>query len=147
VARGSRRKDLHGGRQTTLAALRGNVVVLACAISAGIHGALVPVHVEEGAGAGAGFVAATGALAALVLWLTARPGSRPALAATAAVLAGLLASYALAVTSGLPVLHPEPEPVDGLAIATKAIEVIGLAAASSLLRRPGAALHAQPKGA
>jgi drug/metabolite transporter (DMT)-like permease len=130
----------------TLAELRGDAVILACAVSAGIHGALVPGHLDEGTGAGLGFVAATVALAGLVVWLTARPASWLGLVAAAAVFVGLLASYALAVTSGLPVLHPEPEPVDGLALATKAIEVVGLAAASSLLWRPVAALNPQPKG-
>jgi hypothetical protein len=130
----------------TLAEVKGDVVILACAVSAGIHGALAPDHFSEGAGAGLGFVAATIALAGLVVWLTARPASALALAAAAAVFLGLLASYALAVTSGLPVLHPEPEAVDGLALATKAIEVVGLASAASLLWRPPAALNPQPKG-
>jgi hypothetical protein len=130
----------------TIAELKGDVVILACAISAGIHGVLVPGHFDEGAGAGVGFVAATIALAGLVVWLTARPASSLALAAAAAVFLGLLASYALAVTSGLPLLHPEPEPVDGLALATKALEAGGLAAASSLLWRPVTALNPQPKG-
>jgi hypothetical protein len=130
----------------TLAELKGDVVILACAISAGIHGALVPGHFDEGTGAGLGFVAATIALAGVVVWLTARPASALALGAAAAVFLGLLASYALAVTSGLPLLHPEPEPVDELALATKAIEVVGLAAASSLLWRPLAALNPHPKG-
>ena len=97
----------------TLAELKGDVVILACAISAGIHGALVPGHFDEGTGAGLGFVAATIALAGVVGWLTARPASVLALGAAAAVFLALLASYALAVTSGLPLLHPEPEPVDG----------------------------------
>jgi uncharacterized protein (DUF1499 family) len=39
-------------------------VILACAISAGIHGALVPEHFDEGAGAGLGFASATVLLAA-----------------------------------------------------------------------------------
>jgi hypothetical protein len=129
-----------------LAELKGDVVILACAISAGIHGALVPTHFKEGAGAGLGFVAATIALAGLVVWLTLRPTSSLALAAAAAVFLGLLASYALAITSGLPLLHPEPEPVDGLALATKAIEALGLLAASSLLWRPAAALNPQRRG-
>jgi hypothetical protein len=50
------------------------------------------------------------------------------------------------VTSGLPILHPEPESLDGLALATKAIEAVGVAAASSMLRRPAAALNLQPRG-
>ena len=125
---------------------RGDLVVLSCAISAGIHGALVPEHFDEGTGAGLGFVVATAALAALVLWLWQRPASRGVLASAALVLAGLLIAYGLAVTSGLPVLHPEPEPLDGLALATKAIEALGLLAASSLLWQPLAAFISQPKG-
>jgi hypothetical protein len=131
----------------SLAELKGDVVILACAVSAGIHGALVPGHFDEGTGAGLGFVAATVALAGLVVWLTWRPASAAALAAAAATFAGLLAGYVLATTTGLPVLHPDPEPVDGLALATKAIEAAGLLAAASLLLRPRVAMSLpQPKG-
>ena len=131
----------------SLAELRGDVVILACAISAGIHGALVPGHFDEGIGAGLGFVAATVALAGLVVWLTWRPANASALAAAALTLGGLLASYALATTTGLPVLHPDREPVDGLALVTKGIEAAGLLAASGLLWRPRVtATLPQPKG-
>jgi len=131
----------------SLAELKRDLVILACAISAGIHGALVPGHFDEGTGAGLGFAAATAILAGLVVWLTRRRASLPALATAAATFAGLLASYALSVTTGLPVLHPDPEPVDGLALATKAIEAAGLLAASSLLWRPRVtAMTPQPKG-
>jgi hypothetical protein len=129
----------------TLAELRGDVVILACAISAGIHGALVPGHFDEGTGAGLGFVAATVSLAAVAVSLTRWPGNRPALGAAAALLGGLLASYVLAVTTGLPVLHPHPEPVDGLALATKAVEAGGLLAATSLLWRPVAMIAPRPE--
>ena len=105
-----------------------DLVILACAISAGIHGALVPGHLEEGLGPGIGFAVATALLATLAVALTLRPASERAVAGAAIVLAGLLASYALATTTGLPVLHPEPEPVDGLGLATKAIEAVGLLA-------------------
>jgi hypothetical protein len=119
-----------------LAALKGDAVVLACAISAGVHGALVPDHFEETIGAGLGFVAATVLLASLAVWLTCRPAARSALGATAAVLLGLLASYAMAITTGLPVLHPDPEPLDGLARTTQAVQNVGLVAATSLLWSP-----------
>jgi hypothetical protein len=111
-----------------------DVVILACAVTAGIHAVLVPEH-------GASFVAATALLAAVVLHLTLRPASALALVAAAALLAGLLGSYALAVTVGLPLLHPETEPVDGLALATKAIEAVGLATALALLPRPKGTLR------
>jgi hypothetical protein len=136
-----------GDRLVTPAELRSDLVILACAISAGIHGALVPEHFAEGPGPGTGFVVATVALAALAVALTLRPGRPLTLAAAAAVFAGLLASYTLAITTGLPVLHPDSEPVEGLALATKAIEVAGLVAAWSLIRWPSLAFAIpQPKG-
>ena len=129
----------------SLAELKGDLVIFACAVSAGIHGALTPSHFDEGIGPGLGFAAATVSLVGLVAWLTRRPPSPPALATAVATFAGLLASYA--TTTGLPVLHPDPEPVDGLAFATKGIEVVGLLAALSLLfRRQLAVTHSQPKG-
>ena len=131
----------------TLADLRSDVVILACAISAGIHGALVPSHFDEGTGPGLGFAAAAVALSAITAWLTSRPASPLALAAAAATLAGLIASYALAITTGVQLLHPHPETVDGLALVTKAIEVVGLLAATSLLRRRIPITHSRPKGA
>jgi hypothetical protein len=131
----------------TLAALRRDVVILACAVSVGIHAALVPDHFDEGTGAGVGFVAAAVSLAGLVVWLTRRPASNLAVVAAAATFVGLLASYAAAITTGVPVLHPHPEPVDGLALATKAIEAAGLLAATSLLWRPIAITFVHPKGA
>jgi hypothetical protein len=129
-----------------LADLRRDVVILACAISAGIHGALVPGHFDEGTGAGLGFAAATVLLATLVVGLTLGPGSTFGLAAAGAVLLGLLVSYVFAVTTGLPVVHPQPEPLDGLALATKAIEAVGLVAVATLLWRPSVVLTPRPKG-
>jgi hypothetical protein len=124
-----------------------DVVILACAISAGIHGALVPEHFAEGAGPGIGFVLATAMLAAVAIGITLRSSSDLVVAGAAFVFAGLLASYLLATTTGLPLFHPEPEPVDRLALATKAIEAVGLLAAASLLWRPRAAVrHLQLKG-
>jgi hypothetical protein len=122
------------------ASLGRDIVALACASSAGIHGALVPAHLAEGAVAGVAFAAAAGVLALIALALTRRPASDLPLALAALALAGLIASYLLTVTSGLPLLHPEPEPVDGLALVTKAIEALGLAAACALLGRH-AAIH------
>ena len=130
----------------TLAELRTDIVILTCAISAGIHGALVSDHFKEGTGAGAGFVVAAVLLAALAVAITRRP-TQLALLGAAALFAGLILSYALAVTTGVPVLHPKPEAVDGLALFTKGIEAVGLVLAASLLRRPSLVLTlTQPKG-
>ena len=122
-----------------------NIVIVACAISAGIHGALVEHHFREGIGAGIGFVAATVLLVALVLTLTRKP-SQTSLVAAAAISIGLIASYGLAITTGLPVLHPDVEAVDGLALFTKVVEGIGAAAAASLVRRPSFRALTPPKG-
>jgi hypothetical protein len=126
--------------------LRTDLVIVICAISAGIHCALVGVHFQEGKGAGLGFVAATILLALLAVVLTRKP-SQLALVATAAVFVGLIASYGLVLTTGFPVLDPEPEAVDGLALFTKAIEAAGLVLVGSLFRRPSLVVTVtQPKG-
>jgi hypothetical protein len=119
--------------------LRTDLIILSCAISAGIHGALVREHFEESTGAGLGFVVATVLLAVLAVVLT-RNATQVVLFGTAAVFAGLIASYALTVTTGVPVLHPEVEAVNGLALFTKAVEAIGLLLAARLLRRPSFAI-------
>ena len=94
-----------GDGSITFAELRIDIVILACAVSAGIHGALVEDHFREGTGAGVGFVVATVLLAAVALTLTRTP-SQFAFVAAAAILIGLIASYGLAITTGVPVLHP-----------------------------------------
>jgi hypothetical protein len=130
----------------SVAELRTSIVILACAISAGIHGALVQDHFHEGTGAGLGFAVATVLLALLAIVGTRAP-TQGWLAAAAAVFAALIASYALVVTTGMPVLHPQPEAIDGLALFTKAVEAIGLVLVASLLQRPSLALNlTQPKG-
>jgi hypothetical protein len=113
------------------------LLIVACAVSAGIHAGLAPEHLDESAATGGGFIAATILLAALVIALTIRPDSRVVAIATALTFVGLLVSYALAVTTGMPILQPDPEPVDGLALATKAVEGLGLAIALGLSRRGG----------
>ena len=127
--------------------LRLDAVIVTCAISAGIHAALAPDHFHEATAAGIGFVVATVLLAALAVQLTLRPGDRRALVGAALVYVGLIVSYVLAITTGVPVLHPDVEPVDGLALFTKAVEVAGLAASLSLLsteRNPTWTRHALP---
>ena len=122
----------------TVAELRTDVVILTCAVSAGIHGALAPEHFEEAAAAGGGFVLAAVALAILAAVLTYRP-TPPAFAAAAAVFGGLIAAYALVVTTGVPIVHPDREPVEALALVTKAVEAVGLVFAAAALRRPSIA--------
>ena len=124
-------------------------LVVVCAVSAGIHAGLTPEHLREEPAAGYGFLVSTLLLAGLAVALTLRPASRTAAAASAAVLAGLLVAYAFAVTTGVPVLHPDVEPADWLSLATKAVELAGLAAALLVLvpdRPTGRLTRLQPKG-
>jgi len=115
-------------------AVEHDLVIVACAISAGIHAALTPEHFREDTGPGLGFLVSAVLLAGLVVALT-RTASPPALVAATLTLAGLVAAYGLAITTGVPLLHPEVEPTEGLALATKAIEAAGLVAALHLLLR------------
>jgi hypothetical protein len=115
------------------AELRTDAVVLACATSAGIHAALAPEHFRETTAAGVGFAASAVLLGALAVMLTRRP-AEAAFAAAVLVFAGLIGSYVLAVTTGIPGVHPDVDPVQSLALATKAVEAAGLALAASGLR-------------
>ena len=74
-------------------------------------------------------------LAGLAVALARKP-SQLVLVGTTAVFIGLIASYALVITTGVPVLHPGVEAADGLALFTKAVEAVGLVTATSLVRRP-----------
>ena len=76
----------------TFAELRVDLIIVACAVSAGIHAALAPNHFAEGTGAGTGFVVATALLAWLAVALTRNP-SQATLLATVGVFAGLIVSY------------------------------------------------------
>jgi hypothetical protein len=129
----------------TITGLRIDIVIVACAVSAGIHAALAPEHFKESIGAGVGFVVAAVLLGVLVVVLTRSP-SRVAFAGAAAVFAGLIVSYLLVITTGVPVVHPDVEVVDGLAVLTKVVEAIGFVTAVSLVGRPSALTLLQPKG-
>ncbi|MDX6408367.1 MAG: hypothetical protein QOE13_1438 [Gaiellaceae bacterium] len=120
---------------------RRDLLIVACAVSAGIHGALVPEHLRESAVAGAGFITATVLLLAVVVALTVSSDPRPAAVVAELVLLGLIASYALVVWRGLPVIHPDTEPLDTLALATKAVEAVGLFLAASLVGRRRRAIN------
>ena len=110
-----------------------DVVIIACAISAGIHGALAPNHFGEGAAPGVAFAGSAVVLAVLAVALTRRADITYVVAA-ALTFAGLIAAYGLAVTTGLPLVQPEPEPVERLALVTKAVEALGLVAAVDALQ-------------
>jgi hypothetical protein len=113
-----------------------SLVVAACAISAGAHAALVPSHMEHDPQLGPAFVVAVGLLLTVGVAVVLSPTARAARAASL-VFAALIASYAAATTVGLPVLSLEPEPVDGVALVTKLVELVGLVFALKLNQTVG----------
>ena len=130
--------------ETTRMSVERAVLVAACAVSAGTHGALVRDHLTEGVGPGAGFLTATVLLIGLAVALT-TGANRRLLLASVAVLAGLIVAYLFAVTTGLPFLHPDVETVDGLAVFTKSVEALGLLVALDLLRTTDLNLHSHER--
>jgi hypothetical protein len=112
-------------------------VVGACAISAGAHAALVPSHVEHEPQLGVAFAVAVVLLVAVGAAVALSPGAaRPAQGA-ALLFAGLIVSYAVAATVGIPLLAHEPESPDGAALATKLVEALGLVFALKLNQAVG----------
>jgi hypothetical protein len=114
--------------------MKRNLLLVAVAISAGVHAGLAPSHLREEPLLGIGFVAATLLLAVTAVGLARRSDSRRPTVAGAAVLAALIAGYAATRTVGLPGL--ERESWDSLGLATNAVEILGVAAAIHLIRNP-----------
>jgi hypothetical protein len=114
-----------------------NVVIISCALSAGVHYALVPPHLEENTILGAGFAVST-ALLLLAALAIARSGDvRVPAGATAALLGALIVAYGVSRTIGLPVGGEGVEELDALGLATQCIQAAGLAAAIALCRPLG----------
>jgi peptidoglycan/LPS O-acetylase OafA/YrhL len=113
-----------------------DVVVLACALSAGVHAGLVPEHMKESPLLGVSFVAAAVLAALLAFALPRARGSVVLPGAAAVLLGGLIVAYGLSSASGLPLLGAEQEALDPLGVATKAIELTGLVCAVRLITEP-----------
>ena len=113
------------------------LVVAACAVSAGAHAALVPSHLDHEPRLGVAFAAAAGLLLGAGAALVLSPSSRRAARTAALLFAALIASYAAATTVGIPFLSAEPEAVDGVALATKLAESLGLLFAMQLSQPVG----------
>jgi Kef-type K+ transport system membrane component KefB len=111
------------------------LLVLACAASAGVHFALAPEHWRESAISGVAFAASAVALAACAVALDRLPRSRLAVTAAAVLLAGLLGAYLLTRFTAMPPLADHAEPVDAVGVATKVVEAAGLALAVVVSQR------------
>jgi len=119
------------------------ILVFACAASAGAHAGLVPEHLYAEPRVGVAFLVAIVLLLATGAALTVRPDD-PRIATAAAVLfAGLIVAYAASRTTGIPLLAPDREALDTVGVATKVVEVAGLALAL-WLSQPIGRRHRRP---
>ena len=112
-------------------------LLVAAAISVGVHAGLAPSHLHEWAPLGASFVAAAAAGSAAVAALVLRPASPWPSRLLGALLGGLIVAYALTRLVALPPLAPEREPLDAIGVCTVAVEAAGLAVALRLKPIPG----------
>jgi hypothetical protein len=112
------------------------LLALAVTFSAGIHAALVPEHLEEIPPLGYAFIAAAaiGGLIAAALVVRPDDGRLPLLAALFCV--GQIGTWALFVTAPVPGFVGTPEPVEAIALVSKAVEALGVALALPLIAPP-----------
>jgi|SRR5215203_2345143 len=123
----------HGSRLGSPASeVPNKVVVFACAASAGAHAGLVPEHLRAEPRVGIAFLVAIVLLVGTGAALTLRPGDRRIAAAAALLFASLIVAYVASRASGIPLLAPDREAVDAVGVATKVVEVAGLALGLSL---------------
>ena len=128
------------------ATLARNVVLIACAASAGVHAGLVPAHLDENLWLGVAFAGSVGLLLALTVSLARIGGPRPRAAPAAAVLAALIVAYSLSRTVGLAPLEEHVEPVDAIGLLTQGVQAAGLVAALLLCHPSGGASARCQKG-
>jgi hypothetical protein len=107
-------------------------LLVGCALSAGVHLRLAPEHMAESPVLGIGFIAAGFLLIGLGLYAFVRPRRSVVTLPVAVLLSGLILAYAVSRTAGLPIVHPDPEPVDAIGVLTKVVEIGALALALRL---------------
>ncbi len=104
-------------------------LVVAGAISAGVHAGLVPRHLHEWVPLGISFILAATAIGAAVAAVALRPSSVWTLRALAALLFAVVAAFVLTRLTALPPLDPAREPLDLLGGCITALELAALAVA------------------
>lgn len=109
-------------------------LLVAGAISVGVHAGLAPQHLHEWAPLGAAFVVAAVTGSAAVAALALRPASPWPPRLLGVLFGGLIAAYALTRLFALSPLDPTREPLDLIGTCTGAVEATGLVVALRLNR-------------
>jgi hypothetical protein len=120
---------------------RVQLLMLACASSAGVHAVLAPAHFHEAQGLGLGFAAAAVALAAVTVGLERRSWTGVAACGAALLLAALIAAYVATRITSLPLLAEHSEPLAPVGVGTKLTEALGLFLAAMSINEMGANDH------
>jgi hypothetical protein len=112
--------------------IRTGLLALAVAFSAGIHAALVPEHLKEMPPLGYAFIgaAAVGAVIAIALIMRTSERRMPLLAGLFCI--GQILAWGMFVTVHVPLFSGTPEPVETIALVSKAAELVGLGLALRL---------------
>ncbi len=111
---------------------RTGLLALAVTFSAGIHAALAPEHLTEMPPLGYAFIVAAILGAAIAAALVARPGDRRVAGLAGLFCLGQIATWALFVTLPMPGFAGTPEPVETIALVSKAVELVGVVLAFPL---------------
>ena len=121
---------------------RAGLLALAVTFSAGIHAALVPEHLREMPRLGYAFIAAATIGGVLAWALVSRPDDRRLPSVAGLFCLGQIAAWALFVTVPVPGFSGTPEPVETIALVSKAVELAAVVLAFPLaiprLIRPAA---------
>ena len=108
------------------------ILLLAGAVSAGVHAGLAPAHLHEWPPLGSAFIAAAAAAAAATAAVAIRPLSPWPPRMLSGLFAAIVATYALTRLVALPPLDPDREPLDLLGVCTSALEAAAVLAAIHL---------------
>ena len=105
---------------------RAGLLALAVTFSAGIHAALVPEHLKEMPPLGYAFIAAA-VIGGVLAWaLVSRPHDRRVTLLAGLFCLGQIVTWVLFVTVPVPGFSGTPEPVEGIALVSKAAELLGV---------------------
>ncbi len=105
---------------------RAGLLALAVTFSAGIHAALVPEHLKEMPPLGYAFIAAA-VIGGVLAWaLVSRPNDRRVTLLAGLFCLGQIVTWVLFVTVPVPGFSGTPEPVEGIALVSKAAELLGV---------------------